>query len=89
MPVIVVVVNNEGHSGGLKERELYPPGHERVTMFEPGIRYEKIAEAFGARGEYVDRPEQLRPAIERALKSAKPTCINVKVDPYEKFMSEL
>jgi len=87
--LIVVVVNNDGLSGGLKERELYPAGHERVTMFEPGIRYEKIAEAFGARGEYVDHPEQLRPAIKRALKSEKPTCINVKVDPYEKFMSEL
>lgn len=89
VPLIVVVVNNEGLSGGLKELELYPPGHERVTMFEPGIRYEKIAEAFGARGEYVDHPEQLRPAIERALKSGKATCINVKVDPYEKYMSEL
>ena len=89
VPLIVVVVNNEGLSGGLKERELYPAGHERVTMFEPGIRYEKIAEAFGASGEYVDHPEQLRPAIERALRSEKPTCINVKIDPYEKFMSEL
>ena len=89
VPVIVVVVNNEGISGGLMQRKLYPPGHERVTMFEPGIRYEKIAEAFGAHGEYVDHPEQLRPALERALKSDKPTCINVSVDPYEKYMSEL
>jgi 2-hydroxyacyl-CoA lyase 1 len=89
VPVIVVVVNNEGLSGGYNQRELYPAGHERVTMFEPGIRYEKIAEAFGAHGEYIDNPEQLRPAIERALKSDKPTCINVKVDPYEELMSEL
>ena len=88
VPVIVVVVNNEGLSGGRTQRELYPPGHERVTMFAPGIRYEKIAEAFGANGEYVDRPEQLRPAIERALKSGKPTCINVQADPCEKYISE-
>lgn len=87
--IIVVVINNEGHSGGSTQRALYPEGHERVTMFGPGIRYEQFAEAFGARGEYVEYPEQLRPAIERALKSDRSTCINVKVDPYEKFMSEL
>ncbi len=86
--LIVVIVNNEGLSGGRKQRELYPEGHERVTMFGPGIRYEKIAEAFGAHGEYVEYPGQLRPAMERALKSDKLTCINVKVDPYEKYMSE-
>jgi 2-hydroxyacyl-CoA lyase 1 len=88
-PVIVVVVNNEGLSGGNIQRKFYPEDYDRVTMFEPDIRYEKIAEAFGANGEYVDHPEQLRPAMERALKSDKPTCINVKVDPYEEYMSEL
>jgi len=88
-PVIVVVANNEGLSGGCMERELFPAGHERVTMYEPGIRYEKIAEAFGAHWEYVDHPEQLRAAFDRALASGKPACINVKVDPYESFMSEL
>jgi len=89
VPLIVVVINNEGLSGGSTQRKLYPPDHERVTMFAPGIRYEKIAEAFGGRGEYIEHPEQLGPAIKRALKSDKVTCINVKVDPYEKFMSEL
>ena len=88
-PLIVVVVNNEGISGGSQQRKLYPAGHERVAMFEPGIHYEKIAEAFGAHGEYIDHPEQIRAAMERALKSDKPTVINVKVDPYETFLSEL
>jgi len=89
VPVIVVVFNNEGLSGGSKQRELYPAEHERVTMFQPGIHYEKIAEAFGANGEYVEHPEQIRPALERALNSGKPTCISVKTDPYEKYMFEL
>jgi len=88
-PVIVVVVNNQGLSGGHKQPELYPEGCECIAMFQPGIRYEKIADAFGAHGEYVDHPEQIRPAIARALKSERPTCINVKVDPCEEFMSDL
>ena len=88
-PVIVVVVNNDGLSGSGKQLELYPPGHEPVTMFDAGIRYEKIAEAFGAHAEYVDQPEQIRPAVKRALEAGRPACINVKVDPSETFMSEL
>ena len=48
--VIVVVVNNEGLSGGHTQREFYATGYERVTMFLPGVRYENIAEAFDAEG---------------------------------------
>ena len=87
--VVVVVVNNEGLSGGHKQRELYPSGHERVTMFEPGIRYDKIAEAFGMHGEYVEHPDQVGAAVLRALELNKPACINIKVDPYEPYVSEL
>ncbi len=50
-------------------------------MFQPGIRYEKIMEAFGGYAEYVEHPEQLKGALERAVKSGSPACLNVKVDP--------
>ena len=81
IPIIVVVANNEGISGAMHHKNLYPPNHERVTMFQPGIRYEKIMEAFGGYAECVEHPEQLRGALERAVKSGSPACLNVKVDP--------
>jgi thiamine pyrophosphate-dependent acetolactate synthase large subunit-like protein len=81
IPIIVVVVNNDGNSGALQQTALYPPGHERVTMFQPGIHYEAIMRAFGGHGEFVNSPQQLRPALERAAVSDKPACINVRVDP--------
>jgi len=43
-------------------------------------RYDKAAEGLGAHGEYVTTAEELRPAMERALASGKPACINVKLD---------
>jgi len=43
-------------------------------------RYDKAAEGLGAHGEYVTTAEELRPAIERAIASGKPACINVKLD---------
>lgn len=36
-------------------------------------------ELFGAHGEYVERPEALRPALERAFASGKVAVINVKL----------
>ena len=81
IPIIVVVVNNDGNSGALQQTALYPPGHERVTMFQPGIHYEAIMRVFGGHAEFVEVPHQLRPALERAAASEKPACINVRVDP--------
>ena len=81
IPIIVVVVNNDGNGGSLQQKALYPPKYERVTMFQPNIRYEEIMRAFGGFGEFVERPEQVRPALERAVLCGVAACINVKVDP--------
>jgi thiamine pyrophosphate-dependent acetolactate synthase large subunit-like protein len=79
--LVVVVVNNEGISGALTEKALFPSGYERVTMFQPGIRYENIMRAFGGHAEFVEHPGELRPALERAVASKTAACINVQVDP--------
>jgi len=46
-------------------------------------RYDKVVEALGGHGEYVTRPEELRPALERAYASAlsggKPALVNVEI----------
>jgi thiamine pyrophosphate-dependent acetolactate synthase large subunit-like protein len=89
VPVIVIVVNNDGISGGNVQQKFFPAEAERIAMFQPGIHYEMIAEAFGAGGIFVDHPEQIRAAIEHAVNSKKPTCINVMVTPHEQFISEL
>ncbi|MEX0806423.1 MAG: thiamine pyrophosphate-binding protein [Candidatus Binatia bacterium] len=83
--VIVVVVNNDGNCGALMQKAFFPAGSERVTMYEPGIRYENIMSAFGGHAEFVDRPEQLQPALSRAVASGKAACVNVQVDPYAPY----
>ena len=45
------------------------------------VSYEKAAEALGAYGELVERPGDIRPALERACASGKPACLNVLTDP--------
>jgi acetolactate synthase-1/2/3 large subunit len=44
-------------------------------------RYDKMIEAMGGHGEYVERPEDIGPAIQRAFDSGLPACVNVMTDP--------
>jgi len=43
-------------------------------------RYEKLAEAFGGKGYYVTRPEEIEPAMRDALSQKCPTIVNIMID---------
>jgi acetolactate synthase-1/2/3 large subunit len=57
---------------------LYPK-QRKVAVDLEYTRYDKVVEALGGHGEYCERPEQIRPALERAFASGKPALINVKI----------
>ena len=74
-PVVVVVGNDSGWG---MERELQAAFYARTVGVELGsLRYDKVIEAMGGRGEHVEHPAELRPALERALKARTVTCVNV------------
>jgi thiamine pyrophosphate-dependent acetolactate synthase large subunit-like protein len=43
-------------------------------------RYDRMAEALGCHAEYVEEPQEIRPALERAFTAGKPAVVNVKTD---------
>jgi acetolactate synthase-1/2/3 large subunit len=43
-------------------------------------RYDQVVAAFGGHGEYVDKAADLPAAIERALGSGKPACVNIMIE---------
>ena len=51
-------------------------------------RYDKIAEAMGAHGEYVERADLLPGALDRALSSDRPAVVNVKTKPSPSPLTE-
>ena len=56
-------------------------GPEREVETEWGeVRFDRIAEGFGAYGEYVDRTAEIAPAVQRALNSGKTALVQVAVD---------
>jgi acetolactate synthase-1/2/3 large subunit len=56
-------------------------GYSVAAELRPETRYEEMVEALGCEGALVRRPEELRPALERAFASGKPTLVNVLTDP--------
>ena len=49
-----------------------------ITDLAP-TRYDLVAAGLGAHGELVERPEQLAPALERALAAGRPALLNIRV----------
>mgnify|MGYP001401124364 FL=1 len=58
------------------EADSRPPDRRMGTVFGE-IRFDKVAEALGAKGVYIEHPNQLAPAIESGLKTETVTVIHV------------
>ncbi len=78
LPVIVIVYNNNawgtwtGNRGNSKTLSIH--------LFQENLRYDKVAEALGAHGEYVTNPGDFSGALKRcydiAVKESRPSVIN-------------
>jgi acetolactate synthase-1/2/3 large subunit len=79
---IVTVVNNDTQWGMSVHTQQLKCGEDRTvaTMLAP-TRYDLAAAGFGCHGEFVERPDELVPALERALNCGRPACVNVMTDP--------
>ena len=82
MPV-VSVVGNDRQWGQIivGQRQMYGPDRLVASLLGDNARYDRVVEALGGHGEFVERPQDIRPAIERAFASGKPACVNVITDP--------
>jgi acetolactate synthase-1/2/3 large subunit len=53
---------------------------DRVVATDLGVRpYHRMVEGLGGYGEFVDDPEEIRPALERARASGLPALVNVHI----------
>jgi acetolactate synthase-1/2/3 large subunit len=77
---IIGVVGNDGAWGQMMRPQGAVYGWDRLeAVLLNRTRYDKVVEALGGHGEYVERPEELRPALERAAASGKPALVNVDI----------
>jgi len=80
IPVICVVFNN--NAWGMWPSAVGTPRSMHMYLFQENLRYDKMAEGLGARGEYVRTPDDFRRALktsyEVAAKERVSTLINVQ-----------
>jgi len=81
LPIVVVISNDLGW-GMIRHSQELRLGHAiEAGTWIGKVDYHKLVEALGGKGIFVERPEQIRPALEEAFASGKTTCINVMTDP--------
>jgi acetolactate synthase-1/2/3 large subunit len=77
---VVGVIGNDAAWQQIRRGQIQLYGEERAVATKLGfVRYEKVVEALGGHGEYVERPEDIRPAMQRALNAGKPALVNIKI----------
>lgn len=79
IPFVTVIGNDQ--CWGMIHRPLKNQKGMTVGCQLAHRRYDKLIEAMGGHGEYVEKPEDIGPAIQRAIDSGKPACVNVMTDP--------
>ncbi len=73
LPIVTVILNNLGWSG---------------AWVPLGVRhYERLAPGFDGIGSLVERPDELRPALEQALAADGPSIVNVLVEPAPEYFA--
>lgn len=87
IPVPIIVCNNGAYVAVKSALSLY--GGERAERGDydctelAGIDFVALAASLGVEGRRVERPQDLRPALEWALTPARPSLLEVLLDPHD------
>jgi acetolactate synthase-1/2/3 large subunit len=79
IPIVSVIGNDAAWTQIRRGQvDLYGPERAVATALEY-TRYDKVVEALGGFGAYVERVEDLGPALDAAFASKKAACVNVRI----------
>jgi acetolactate synthase-1/2/3 large subunit len=78
---VVAVMGNNGIWALEKHPMEFLYGYSVAADLRPGTRYDELVQALGGHGELVERPQDMRAALERAFAAGLPALVNVLTDP--------
>ena len=78
VPITVVIDNNGGLTTISQQQERLFADERHVATDFRDIPFHTMFEGMGGHGELVEKPEDLKPALERAFSSGKTACVNVR-----------
>ncbi len=82
IPVVTVVMTNNCW-GSEKAYQKYFFNERYVGADFTNPRFDEYARLFGAQGLRAEKPEELRPVLEKALAASVPTVVEIPIDPDE------
>ena len=83
IPIVVCVLDNRYLGMVAQWQKLFYDGRISHTRLGDVPDFVKLAEAFGVKGEKVERPGEMKETLKNALNSGEPTIIDVIIDPDE------
>jgi acetolactate synthase-1/2/3 large subunit len=83
LPLVCVVgVDHQwGLEVGVYKRTFEQPSSQPGVHWSKNVRFDKIAEGLDCHGEYVEKEEEIGPAIKRAYASGRTAVVHVCIDP--------
>jgi acetolactate synthase-1/2/3 large subunit len=82
VPLVIALMNNRAYGNIYYRASRMGPGPERLTEI-PGIDWVAFARSMGGDGERVERPDDIAPAVGRALGATGPYLLDLRADkPY-------
>jgi acetolactate synthase-1/2/3 large subunit len=83
LPIKIIVMNN-GYLGMVRQwQTLFYNSRLSAVTLDCFPDAEKLAGAYGFKGRSIDKPGELAPALEEAVREPGPYLLNVKVTPFE------
>jgi acetolactate synthase-1/2/3 large subunit len=79
----VVAVVSCDFAWGMEELYMDKVAGTTVGVRHSHVRYDEVAAALGCYGECVERPQDLRPALQRACDAGRPAVVQVVIDDRE------
>src|SRR5229473_492674 len=79
LPVKIVVFNNGGIGPGHAEMPDDPLQNLKPNALIYGARYDKMMEAFGGKGFFIENPKDLKGALQEAMEFRGPALVNVRI----------
>jgi acetolactate synthase-1/2/3 large subunit len=77
---VVAVIGNDAAWTQIRRGQIQLYGPERAVATRLAYtRYDRVVEALGGFGAWVETADALRPALEAAFASGRPACVNVKL----------
>jgi thiamine pyrophosphate-dependent acetolactate synthase large subunit-like protein len=81
IPLVSIVLNNRCHGAEkAQQQRFFEQKYIGVDLVNP--RFDKLAEVYGARGYYVERPEDIADTVREALTLKGPSVIEIPVAEY-------